>query len=96
MKAIGQLNAEKAGLEMVIQSQAAKIENLEAKKPKKKVAEDPNTRFVNIENIRRAQEELAIQEQRKKQREPIVEARKLADQMAKANMQEFMHEWQLE
>ncbi len=96
MKAIGKLNAEKASLEMVIQSQAAKIANLEAKKPKKKVAEDPNSRFINIDAIRKAQEELAIQEQRRKEREPIVEARKLADQMAKANMQEFMHEWQLE
>jgi hypothetical protein len=54
---------------------------------------DPNTGFANIDAIM-AMDEAAEQEARIKAREPEKEAKKTADELAKAKMQDFMFEWQ--
>jgi hypothetical protein len=53
-KSIGRLNMIQAGHEATIQQQKAQLEALVAKKPRKKVVVDLNTRFAEIESIREA------------------------------------------
>ena len=53
-KSIGRLNTIQAGYEATIQQQEAQLEALAAKKPRKEVVVDPNTRFAEIGSIREA------------------------------------------
>jgi len=55
---------------------------------------DPNTRFANIDAIKKAIDKATEQEARIKVRGPEKEAERAADQLAKAKMQDFMFEWQ--
>ena len=55
---------------------------------------DPNTTFANIDAIKKAIGEATEQEVRIKAREPEEEAKRTADKLAKAKIQDFMFEWQ--
>jgi hypothetical protein len=89
-KRIGQLTAQNAVSEGKIYSLESHIEELRGPKTRKRVVVDPNTKFANIDTIKRAMDEAAEQEARIKAREPEKEAKKTADELAKAKMQDFM------
>jgi hypothetical protein len=93
-KRIGQLTAQNAVSESKIHSLESQIEELRGPKTRKRVAVDPNTRFANIDAIKKAMDEAAEQEARIKAREPEKEAKRTVDELAKAKMQDFMFEWQ--
>ena len=93
-KRIGQLTAQNAASESKIYSLESQIKELRGPKTRKRVAVDPNTRFANIDAIKKAIDEAAEQEARIKAREPEKEAKKTADELAKAKMQDFIFEWQ--
>jgi hypothetical protein len=93
-KRIGQLVAQNAVSESKIHSLEAQLEELRGPKTRKRVVVDPNTKFANIDAIMKAMDEAAEQEARIKAREPEKEAKKTADELAKAKMQDFMFEWQ--
>jgi len=50
----------------MIQDQRIEIEELKAKKTRKKVTVDPNKRFADIENIKAAQDEAETAQVKKK------------------------------
>jgi hypothetical protein len=54
----------------------------------------PNTRFANIDAIKKAMDADAEREAQIKAREPEKEVEKIVDELAKAKMQDFMFEWQ--
>ena len=93
-KRIGQLTAQNAASESKIHSLESQTEELRGPKTRKRVAVDPNTRFANIDAIKKAMDEAAEQEARIKAREPEKEAKRTVDELAKAKMQDFMFEWQ--
>jgi hypothetical protein len=93
-KRIGQLAAQNAVSESKIRSLEAQLEELRGPKTRKRVVVDPNTKFANIDAIKKAMDEATEQEARIKAREPEKEAKKTADELAKAKMQDFMFEWQ--
>jgi len=93
-KRIGQLAAQNAVSESKIHSLEAQLEELRGPKTRKRVVVDPNTKFANIDAIKKAMDEATEQEARIKAREPEKEAKKTADELTKAKMQDFMFEWQ--
>ena len=58
-KRIGQLTAQNAVSESKIHSLESQIEELRGPKTRKRVAVDPNTRFANIDAIKKAMDEAA-------------------------------------
>ena len=93
-KRIGQLSVQNAVYESKIHNLESQIEELRGPKSRKRVVLDPNTRFANIDAIKKAMDEAAEQEAQIKAREPEKEAKRTADELAKAKMQDFMFEWQ--
>jgi len=83
-KGIGQLVAQNAVSESKIHSLEAQLEELRGPKTRKRVVVDPNTKSANIDAIMKAMDEAAEQEARIKAREPEKEAKKTADELAKA------------
>jgi len=75
-KRIGQLSAQNAVSESKIHSLESQIEELRCPKTRERVAVDPNTRFANIDAIKKAMDEAAEQEARIKAREPEKEAKR--------------------
>jgi hypothetical protein len=77
-----------------IHSLESHIEKLRGRKTRKRVAVVPNTRFANIDAIKKAMDADAEREAQIKAREPEKEVEKIVDELAKAKMQDFMFEWQ--
>ena len=75
-KRIGQLAAQNAVSESKIRSLEAQLEELRGPKTRKRVVVDPNTKFANIDAIKKAMDEATEQEARIKAREPEKEAKK--------------------
>jgi hypothetical protein len=95
-KAIGRLNAIQAGHEATIQRQKAEIESLQAKKPRKRITVDPNSRFANIESIKKALDEAAALEAQRKVKDTEFVARKAAEAISNMTVESMTFEWQLE
>jgi hypothetical protein len=93
-KRIGQLLAQNAVYQSKIHGLESQIEELRGPKSRKRVVVDSNTRFTNIDAIKKAMDEATEKEAQIKAREPEKEAKKTADELAKAKMQDFMFEWQ--
>ena len=74
-KRVGQLTAQNAVSESKIHSLESQIEELRCPKTRERVAVDPNTRFANIDAIKKAMDEAAEQEARIKAREPEKDGR---------------------
>jgi hypothetical protein len=75
-KRIGQLAAQNAVSESKIRSLEAQLEELRGPKTRKRVVVDPNTKFANIDAIKKAMDEATEQGARIKAREPEKEAKK--------------------
>jgi hypothetical protein len=75
-KRIGQLAAQNAVSESKIRSLEAQLEELRGPKTRKRVVVDPNTKFANIDAIKKAMDEATEQEARIKARESEKEAKK--------------------
>jgi hypothetical protein len=88
------LTAAQAESELQIQEQAGIINEYKARK-KRKVAIDVNDKFVNIEQIYRAQEEAKEKEEAWQRRHPIEEARKQAEILQQGQQEAFMGVWDL-
>ena len=95
-KAIEQLNAIQAAHEATIQHQQTEIENLKSKKSWKKVAVNPNKKFVNIDDIKKAQEEAAASQMKKDAKKQELEAKKASEAIAAATLESMCFQWQLE
>jgi hypothetical protein len=93
-KRIRKLAAQNTACESKIYSLESQIKELRGPKTRKRVVVDPNTRFANIDAIKKAMNEATEQEERIKARQPEKEAKRTADELAKAKMQDFMFEWQ--
>ena len=65
---------------------------LDNQKGRKRVAVDPNTKFANIDAIKKAKDEAAEQQARIEARESEVEAkaRKAAEAIKRVNMQDLL------
>ncbi|KGY14678.1 hypothetical protein PABG_12449 [Paracoccidioides brasiliensis Pb03] len=72
------------------------VKTLQQSKTKKKVGVDPNTQFINIERIKKAQEEATALEARKQLQKPEIEAKKAAAAALAAGLEACMFEWQLD
>ena len=92
-KWIEQLAVQNAVCESKIYRLESQIEELRGPKTRKRAAIDPNTRFASIDAIKKAIDEATEQEARIKARQPEKEAKRTADQLEKAKMQDFMFEW---
>ena len=69
-KRIGQLSAQNSVCQSTIHSLESKIEELQGPKSGKRVVVDPNTRFANMDAIKKAMDEAAEKEAQIKAREP--------------------------
>jgi succinate dehydrogenase/fumarate reductase-like Fe-S protein len=75
--------------ESKIYSLESKIEELQGLKTRKRVVMDLNTRFININAIKKGINKATEQEARIKARQSEKEAKRTADELAKAKMQDF-------
>lgn len=95
-KAISKLNAQQALSQHTIQTQQIRLQQLQSTKTRKRITVDPNTRFANIEQIRKAQAERAAAEEAIELRKPLFDAKKAADAMLNVTLQACQFDWQLE
>ncbi|OAF58839.1 hypothetical protein VC83_06125 [Pseudogymnoascus destructans] len=95
-KVIGRLNAIQAGHEATIQRQKAEIESLQAKKPRKRITVDLNSRFANIESIKKALDEAAALEAQRKGKVTEFAAQKATEIRSNMTLESMTFEWQLE
>lgn len=95
-KAIARLNAEQALSLHIIEAQEAKLHNLHSAKTRKRITVNPNTLFVNIDQIKKAQEEQAAAEAAAAVKKPYLDAKKAAEAMQNITLQACQFEWQLE
>jgi len=56
---------------------------------------DPNLQFVNIESIKQAMEEAAVQQAQIQARKPEEEARRTSAALIAVGIKRFMSEWQV-
>jgi hypothetical protein len=95
-KAIGQLNCTNALLQQENLALKRKLEDLEHKTKRQRVAKDPNKLFADIREVKAAIDRAAEQKARLEARKPEEEAKKAAEAAAKASFQELCSEWQIE
>ena len=93
-KRIRQLSAQNAVYESKADSLEPQIEKLRGPRTRKRVVLDPNTRFANIDAIKKATDEAAEREARIKARELEKEAKRTTIELVKAETQDFIFEWQ--
>ncbi|KAG0644788.1 hypothetical protein HOY80DRAFT_1090377 [Tuber brumale] len=94
-KAFSHLTTQHTFIQASNQQLQQQLKELEDKRKKKKVSVDPNLQFVNIESIKQAMEEVAVQEARIQAKKPEEEARRTSSALVAADMQQFMSEWQV-
>jgi len=93
-KAFSHLTTQHAFIQASNQQLQQQLKELEDKRKKRKVPVDPNLQFVNIESIKQAMEEAALQEARIQARKPEEEAKSTTSALIAADMKQFMSEWQ--
>lgn len=84
-----------AQLETELASCKAKLGSLENNRKRKRVVHDPNTKFAEINAIKAAIEKAEIEQQLAARRDREGEARRTAEAVVQANMEDFMFEWQI-
>ena len=88
------MNTRCANLEAQTLSQQAQLEALSSKK-RKRVQVNPNTKFANIESIKRAQEAAALLEVQEAQKQVIFDAQEASRQLQQQSMEELQFEWHI-
>ena len=91
---IEELNAKQAMNQATIHKLSSQLESFRSAKVKKGVQLDPNSKFADIEKIKKAIDEAAVLEARLQQRHPEIEAEKAAAASLQAGLQECILEWQ--
>lgn len=93
-KAIGALNAQLAAAQHRAFVQGEQIKQLSETRSRKRVTIDANTRFATIEQIKKAQEEQAIQQAKIAAKQPELEAKRAAEAVVQRSISELQFEWQ--
>jgi transcriptional regulator len=93
-KAIQTLITEQALQKSIISKQNAQLQMFKIGKTKRKIAKDPNTRFANIEMVKKAMEEAELRKQQLQARMPELEAQKVSEAASKATFESHLFEWQ--
>jgi hypothetical protein len=92
-KGFESLHAIKARDELRLQGQEVIINEVRAKRAHKKVAIDPNSKFIRIRDIKEAQDQQDAQKAAWAVKDRAVEARKTAQAMQNKDMQALKYEF---
>ncbi|KAL9099808.1 MAG: hypothetical protein Q9163_004743 [Psora crenata] len=94
-KAIRRTNTRNTELVTRVSSLESKLERFQNKsRPKKKVQWDPNTRFAEVESIRKAKQEVAVQERINESKRAQFEARIASQAHMNLSLESMQFEWQ--
>ena len=91
---IGRLNTQQAKQQTTIHKLFSQLETFHSSKIKKQAQLNLNSKFADIEKIKKAVDKATALETRLQQRQPEIEAEKAAAASLQAGLQACMIEWQ--